>query len=241
MDLIPGTTKKRFLLQKSETFEDEKKKNVAKKRDATEADIIMTMDGEEKKPHVTHSRQVVFKNHQYDSVLEAQWAAFFHSLEIDFIPHADRLTLDLKDYNTTGSNKSMVVDYQPDFYLPYYHIYVEIKPCFPHEGELSRVDALVRQRKISTLLLYGNFAAGLPFADENGERHYRHGGGIRGIKWEIEGKDVRRLDHVVWGCSDDDGVTIEPRGDIANDFRWKHRRIVAAVEAARKWASSWLV
>lgn len=54
----------------------------------------------------------------YRSRLEARWAVFFNELNIKHIYEYEGFSLQKNEY------------YLPDFYLPYYGIYCEVKPTF---------------------------------------------------------------------------------------------------------------
>lgn len=59
-----------------------------------------------------------YKNVTYRSRLEARWAVFFDELKIKHIYEYEGFILENKEY------------YLPDFYLPQYDVYCEVKPNF---------------------------------------------------------------------------------------------------------------
>lgn len=60
--------------------------------------------------------QTNYKNHFFRSRLEARWAVFFDSLEIQWIYEPD-------GYELSDGSK-----YLPDFFLPDHKLFVEVKP-----------------------------------------------------------------------------------------------------------------
>lgn len=88
--------------------------------------------------------ETVYKGLRFRSRLEARWAVFFDTANIPY------------EYEPEGFELPDGTRYLPDFYLPEYDWYVEVKP--PREGaaeDLIRASKFVG-KKIKVLLLLGN-------------------------------------------------------------------------------------
>ena len=88
--------------------------------------------------------ETVYKGFRFRSRLEARWAVFFDTANIPY------------EYETEGFELPDGTRYLPDFYLPQYDWYVEVKP--PRNGaweDLKRASRFVGE-KIKVLLLLGN-------------------------------------------------------------------------------------
>lgn len=99
----------------------------------------------------------VYQGHRYRSRLEARWAVFMDSLGIPY------------EYEPEGFELSEVGRYLPDFWLPTWQAWVEIKPAFPHEGnDLDKVRLLSIETGHEGLLIYGQ-----PWPREHGVVTFR--------------------------------------------------------------------
>lgn len=88
--------------------------------------------------------ETVYNGYRFRSRLEARWAVFFDAACIKY------------EYESEGFELSDGTRYLPDFYLPDYDWYVEVKPPRPGAGEeLERASRFVGE-KIKVLLLLGN-------------------------------------------------------------------------------------
>jgi hypothetical protein len=85
----------------------------------------------------------VYNGIQYRSRIEARWAAFFTVLNINFQYEPKRFRL-----GDIGS-------YLPDFYLPDWHTWVEIKSCDPEPIEIERILRLCKKTREHCLILGG--------------------------------------------------------------------------------------
>ena len=194
--------------------------------DSTKRPTVVVLDsGRAKRACNVVPSYYSFGGYRFDSLLEAQHAAFYHSLGLANEPHAATFTLRYggKEFN-----------YTPDFFLPTVGkrgTYVEIKPARPHEVEWLKAEGLAMTMKVNVLLLYGKFDKGLPFASEDagGARHYRHNNSIRGILW-CPGK--RRKDDLVWCMDAVKGPFCDSRLEF-KDNRWAHPSLLAAYSAAK--------
>lgn len=88
--------------------------------------------------------ETVYKGLRFRSRLEARWAVFFDTAHITY------------EYEQEGFELPDGTRYLPDFYLPEYDWYVEVKPPRNGAGEdLKRASRFVGE-KIKVLLLLGN-------------------------------------------------------------------------------------
>ena len=97
--------------------------------------------------------ETVYKGYKFRSRLEARWAVLFDELKIDY------------EYETEGFELEDGTRYLPDFYLPQYDWYVEVKP--PRETaseEIERASRLIDGNKIKAILLLGNIPPEKPLA-----------------------------------------------------------------------------
>lgn len=88
--------------------------------------------------------ETIYNGYKFRSRLEARWAVFFDAAGIKY------------EYETEGFELSDGTRYLPDFYLPDYDWYVEVKPPRPGVNkEIERASKFVGE-KIKVLLLLGN-------------------------------------------------------------------------------------
>jgi hypothetical protein len=80
-----------------------------------------------------------YKGYRFRSRLEARWAVFFDALGIEW------------EYEKEGFNLGNAGWYLPDFWLPTYGVFVEIKPSDMSAYEHSRVLALRGQAPVILL------------------------------------------------------------------------------------------
>lgn len=90
--------------------------------------------------------QTVYQGYKFRSRLEARWAVFFDSLGIRY------------EYEKEGFDLPEVGRYLPDFWLPDYEAWVEVKPDKPTEDEMRKCFALSKlgDNKWRVVLLAGN-------------------------------------------------------------------------------------
>lgn len=99
-----------------------------------------------------------YKGYRFRSRLEARWAVFFNALGIAWV------------YEPEGFQLSDGTRYLPDFWLPEFNLYVEIKPCLIQYEELDKKLSKFRDEIGSICLLSGDVPTGIPF--EKGYRYY---------------------------------------------------------------------
>jgi hypothetical protein len=90
--------------------------------------------------------ETTFNGHRFRSRLEARWAVFFTVLEVPY------------DYEAQGYNFEEYA-YLPDFWIPSWNVFVEIKPFRPDADEMRRYIAFAKHAEKSLLLFYGNASA----------------------------------------------------------------------------------
>lgn len=85
-----------------------------------------------------------YKGYKFRSRLEARWAVFFDAAEIEW------------EYEPEGFENENGERYLPDFYLPKYDFYVEVKP--PREGALEEILKACKfvGNRIKVLMVLGN-------------------------------------------------------------------------------------
>lgn len=84
-----------------------------------------------------------YKRHQFRSRLEARWAVVFDLLKIKW--QYEPAMFDL-GFATLNGKQTYLGGYLPDFYLPDYEIWIEVKPLIPHQDsiEMAKVRRLVK-------------------------------------------------------------------------------------------------
>ena len=90
--------------------------------------------------------QTAYKNYKFRSKLEAQWAVFFDKLGIEF-------RYEVEGFELSGSYR---MRYLPDFFLPKYNCWVEIKPTLPTKEEREKAIRLCTGLQTSVIMLCGD-------------------------------------------------------------------------------------
>lgn len=98
--------------------------------------------------------ETIYNGYRFRSRLEARWAVFFDTLGIQY------------EYEPEGFKLSDGTMYLPDFYLPAFDYYVEIKGFSKHlRSDLDKVENFVHEIKKSVAILseipYSEEAAGM--------------------------------------------------------------------------------
>ena len=88
-----------------------------------------------------------YNGYKFRSRLEARWAVFFDTLGIRY------------EYEKEGYELTPNLWYLPDFWLPDYNYWVEIKPDKPSEQECMKAALLAKGTNFSTFILYGELVA----------------------------------------------------------------------------------
>jgi hypothetical protein len=127
---------------------------------------------------VTHYDGNIFRSRH-----EARFAYLLNQLSVRY--EYEGTTFDMK----TGANQR----YTPDFYLPELHVWVELKPAYPHWEEMARCAELCT-RGFPTVLMYGDGYT-VPFGyDTHGGgasgSGYAHSRGLKGMSWHRDGSRV---------------------------------------------------
>ena len=98
--------------------------------------------------------ETFYNGYRFRSRLEARWAVFFDALGIDY------------EYETEGFDLGNGVWYLPDFYIPSWDCYIEIKPITEY-GYNEKADLLAQKSNKKVIL-----CAGEPYCD--GESVWRY-------------------------------------------------------------------
>ena len=86
-----------------------------------------------------------YNGYRFRSRLEARWAVFFDSYGIEY------------EYELEGFELGNGLRYLPDFYLPAFNVYVEIKPnCCFSLAELKKIDVFALDGDNNLLLVMGS-------------------------------------------------------------------------------------
>jgi hypothetical protein len=119
------------------------------------------------------ARRTVWNGYLFRSRLEARWSIFFEYLQIDYL------------YEPKTFPMPNDTHYTPDFYLPAYKMWLEIKPTYPTEEERTKAKMLSNmfhhdKSGNRVFLFYGNVFA--PFIK-------KHIDGGKAIEFTIKGEN----------------------------------------------------
>lgn len=87
--------------------------------------------------------ETIYNGYRFRSRLEARWAVFFDTLGIEY-------RYEDEGYDLDG------VWYLPDFYLPQYNYFIEIKPDTPTREEREKAIKLCQMKRCRVLILFGD-------------------------------------------------------------------------------------
>lgn len=165
---------------------------------------------------VTHYDGNVFRSRH-----EARFAYLLNQLSVRY--EYEGTTFDMK----TGVNQR----YTPDFYLPELHVWVELKPAYPHWEEMARCAELCT-RGFPTVLMYGDGYT-VPFGyDTHGGgvsgSGYAHSKGLKGMSWR---RDGTRMPGELAFTYTKDAVKIEPCNALGTMQAAGHPVLKAAYDA----------
>lgn len=122
------------------------------------------------------SKFTMFDGCMYRSRLEARYAVFLKTLQIQF-------TYELMTFHLPGGRS-----YTPDFYLTDLKLFIELKPCYPHIEEMELCEQVAALGHDIALVFGSDFV--VPLQSSSLTRHYTHRNALRGILWEYPGKIV---------------------------------------------------
>lgn len=88
--------------------------------------------------------ETVYNGYRFRSRLEARWAVFFDTLGIEY------------RYEQEGFDLGAVGWYLPDFWLPRYNMWIEVKPVQPSFIEAKKCRKLAEGLDNDVLILYGS-------------------------------------------------------------------------------------
>ena len=87
--------------------------------------------------------QTEYKGYKFRSRLEARWAVFFDALDVRW------------EYEKEGYEFDDGTKYLPDFWLPKFELFIEVKGMDPSENELHKVKLLREQSGHDVALVIG--------------------------------------------------------------------------------------
>ena len=90
-----------------------------------------------------------YNGYRFRSRLEARWAVFFDTLNIDYLYENEGFILPQNGY------------YLPDFYLPKMKIFIEVKGTFPTQIEKEKAQELANESGCLVCIIFG----GIPSSD----------------------------------------------------------------------------
>lgn len=85
-----------------------------------------------------------YKDYRFRSRTEAKWAIFFDAMGIEW------------EYEPEGYDLGEAGWYLPDFWLPYFKMWVEIKGINPNDDELNKARALCDATRNRVIIFVGN-------------------------------------------------------------------------------------
>ena len=89
--------------------------------------------------------ETTYKGNKYRSRIEARHAVFFEHLKISY------------EYESQGYQMDNVY-YLPDFYLPLYETFIEIKGKLPEPDELEKAKRLSKELSAHVVIFHGSFS-----------------------------------------------------------------------------------
>lgn len=87
--------------------------------------------------------ETTYNGYRFRSRLEARWAVFFDTLGVKY------------QYELEGYELGNGVRYLPDFWLPQFEVFAEIKGEFPDARDLEKIQRLVTEGDKKLILLVG--------------------------------------------------------------------------------------
>lgn len=84
-----------------------------------------------------------YKGYRFRSRLEARWAVFFDALGIEW------------EYEKEGYDLGEAGLYLPDFWLPKFNTFFEVKGDYPSDGDLAKIESLAVQSDFGILVPIG--------------------------------------------------------------------------------------
>lgn len=121
-----------------------------------------------------------YNGYYFRSRLEARWAVFFDSIGLRY------------EYEIEGFEFSDGTKYLPDFYLPDWNFFFEVKPVSPMESEIEKCWRLRNETGSGVAIFWGT--PGVPTFDFDQEKGWKHTGGSIGLsfgKIDLSSKDIR--------------------------------------------------
>ena len=107
-------------------------------------------------PYSVRVQPTVYDGHSFRSKTEARFAAFFNALDTAYLyePNVYEFPIRRKDSPLHADHPSGTVKYIPDFFLPDYNVFVEIKPRFPLHIECIKAHLLATSTQKHVFVLW---------------------------------------------------------------------------------------
>lgn len=169
--------------------------------------------------------QTVYRGVKFRSRLEARWAVFYDSLGVRW------------QYEKEGFKFDRSGLYLPDFWLPDFYYWIEIKGQEPIESERDKASALAVETDHPVFLFYGEIPADpTDYLNDNAWKFFHDGSGDTQYTWcqcpycgklgiEYNGRSDRLSCHHIDSCPR------SPHGD--KGYSVDTPRLLAAYTAAR--------
>lgn len=97
--------------------------------------------------------ETIYNGYRFRSRLEARWAVFFDTLGIKY------------EYEKEGYDLGEAGWYLPDFYIPTWKAFVEIKPGYPSNQEIEKCCQLSNKTEEACIVIWGSPWASLHHKD----------------------------------------------------------------------------
>lgn len=166
------------------------------------------------------SKRTWYKGVWFRSRLEARWAVFFDTLKIDWEYEPERRVI--QKYKT----KTKTTTYLPDFYLPVYRLWIEVKPLKPRKEEQHKASEWAKEYGLMLVLFQG-------FRPEN----YNNGNWL----YQAESKGGKVLLHrdIRWGQDlNSNEVRLGSNHTPSNDWDSESNRLKIAYSRAKTYRFS---
>jgi len=106
-------------------------------------------------PYSVPVKQTHYDGHHFRSLQEARFACFFNELEIDYTYEPDTYEFPLTETSPLlPTHPSNSVKYIPDFYLPTYDTFIEVKGKYPLPIECFKAWALSKQTNKQVIIMW---------------------------------------------------------------------------------------
>ena len=106
-------------------------------------------------PYSVPVKPVLYDGHHYRSTLEARFACFMNTLGVDYTYEPDTHEFPLSASSPLlMTHPSKSVKYIPDFFLPDFNCFLEIKPKYPETIECFKAWSLAKQTQRMVVIMW---------------------------------------------------------------------------------------